>query len=133
MFVVGDDVLDAETGEMTANLGRITPEIHPSNGVCRAIFQQRIGRIDKRQPAGAVVLQAQGQANNTETVARADYQDMFRPQGPCQAVIDKTKSQVEIGGGFAVPQGFGVFEYSSDHLGVETEGRKSGRGCLAVV
>ena len=93
-----------------AHLGRIAPEIHPADGIGRSVAQQRIGGIDKTQPPGTVVFQTQGQADDAETVARADDQHVFRPQGPHQAIVDETKSQVQVRGGFAVPQRLGMVE-----------------------
>ena len=132
LLVMGDDVLDAEAGEMAAHLVRIAPEIHAADGLGRSVAQQRIGGIDKGQPPGTVVLQAQGQADDAEAVARADDQHVLRPQGPHQAVVDETKSQVQVRGGFAVPQRLGMVEDLLNHRGIKTEGRGGNRGCFAV-
>jgi hypothetical protein len=56
------------------------------------VLENIIGGIDEGEAPPGIVLQAEGETDDTESETGSDHYYMVRPQGPHDPIVEKTES-----------------------------------------
>jgi hypothetical protein len=118
---MGNYVLDPELLEMLMNSQRLAPFVLSTDSLERSVFDQGVRRVYEGKHPTSVVLHSQSKAYNTETKPGADNEKMLRSERPGQAVVEKTKPQIEIVRFFVVTEWFGALQNVFQKNGVQAE------------
>src|SRR6516165_5633135 len=93
--MMGDDALDAEAAEARSHFERIAPLTGAPDRVEWPIGEHRIRWIGERETAGAVVLEAEREANDAEAGARSDDHDVPWTERADETVVDEAEPDVQ--------------------------------------